>query len=97
MQCVHKSAPAQQAAQWQQHTALRRQKWLACTPVRITVGRQQPAVAQVYHHLKAITKKKYGQDSVNVGDEGGFAPNVKTAEEALDVINAAIEVPVSSC
>ena len=50
---------------------------------------------QVYHNLKSITKKKYGQDAVNVGDEGGFAPNVKTAEEALDLIQAAIEV--STC
>ena len=54
--------------------------------------KQHLAALQVYHHLKAITKKKYGQDSVNVGDEGGFAPNVGSAEEALDVIQAAIEV-----
>ena len=47
---------------------------------------------QVYHNLKSITKKKYGQDAVNVGDEGGFAPNVGSAEEALDLIMAAIEV-----
>lgn len=31
---------------------------------------------EVYHHLKGIIKKKYGQDAVNVGDEGGFAPNI---------------------
>nr|AEM97875.1 enolase [Corylus heterophylla] len=31
---------------------------------------------EVYHHLKAVIKKKYGQDATNVGDEGGFAPNV---------------------
>ena len=46
----------------------------------------------MYHNLKSIAKKKYGQDAVNVGDEGGFAPNVKSAEEALDLIMAAIEV-----
>jgi enolase len=32
--------------------------------------------AEVYHELKTIIKKKYGQDAVNVGDEGGFAPSI---------------------
>ena len=32
------------------------------------------AGAEVYHALKGIIKKKYGQDATNVGDEGGFAP-----------------------
>lgn len=27
--------------------------------------------------LKAVIKKKYGQDATNVGDKGGFAPNIK--------------------
>ena len=52
------------------------------------------AGSEVYHHLKTIIKKKYGQDAVNVGDEGGFAPNVGSAEEALALINAAIEVSI---
>ncbi|XP_018438368.1 uncharacterized protein LOC108810778 [Raphanus sativus] len=30
---------------------------------------------KVYHHLKSVIKKKYGQDATNVGDEGGFANN----------------------
>lgn len=50
------------------------------------------AGSEVYHNLKSIIKKKYGQDAVNVGDEGGFAPNVPTAELALSLINDAIEV-----
>ncbi|XP_058071419.1 uncharacterized protein LOC131220625 isoform X2 [Magnolia sinica] len=33
---------------------------------------------EVYHHLKAVIKKKYGQDANNVGDEGSFAPNIQT-------------------
>lgn len=33
--------------------------------------------AEVYHHLKGVIKKKYGQDATNVGDEGGFAPNIQ--------------------
>ncbi len=55
------------------------------------------AGTEVYHNLKGIIKKKYGQDAVNVGDEGGFAPNVRSAEEALSLINDAIDVSASSC
>ncbi len=45
--------------------------------------------AEVFHHLKAVLKK--GKYSTNVGDEGGFAPNLKSNEEALKVIMKAIE------
>merc|ERR1719291_1567044 len=47
--------------------------------------------AEVYHNLKSCIKKKYGQDACNVGDEGGFAPNVQDNNEALDVLMEAIE------
>ena len=33
--------------------------------------------SEVYHHLKTIIKNKYGIDACNVGDEGGFAPNIQ--------------------
>ncbi|EAN32053.1 phosphopyruvate hydratase [Theileria parva strain Muguga] len=46
--------------------------------------------AEVYHTLKSVIKKKYGQDATNVGDEGGFAPNIKSAEEALDLLVDAV-------
>nr|KJB16679.1 hypothetical protein B456_002G243100 [Gossypium raimondii] len=42
---------------------------------------------EVYHHLKSVIKKKYGQDATNVGDEGGFAPNI---QEGLELLNTAI-------
>jgi enolase len=45
---------------------------------------------EVYHTLRSIIKKRYGPDAVNVGDEGGFAPNVKDAEEAVAMVNQAI-------
>ena len=32
--------------------------------------------AEVYHTLKKVIQKKYGMDATNVGDEGGFAPNI---------------------
>eukprot|EP00930_Biecheleria_cincta_P039498 TRINITY_DN2714_c0_g1_i4.p1 TRINITY_DN2714_c0_g1~~TRINITY_DN2714_c0_g1_i4.p1 ORF type:complete len:873 (-),score=231.61 TRINITY_DN2714_c0_g1_i4:172-2790(-) len=47
--------------------------------------------AEVYHTLKSVIKKKYGQDACNVGDEGGFAPNVQDNNEALDVLMEAIK------
>lgn len=46
--------------------------------------------SEVYHALKGIIKKKYGQDATNVGDEGGFAPNISSNEEGLDLVNQAI-------
>merc|ERR1719271_256602 len=46
--------------------------------------------AEVYHTLKGVIKKKYGQDACNVGDEGGFAPSVQDNNEALEVLMDAI-------
>ncbi len=46
----------------------------------------------MYHALKSIIKKKYGQDATNVGDEGGFAPNIASNPEGLDLVNQAIAV-----
>ncbi|CCK70343.1 phosphopyruvate hydratase ENO2 KNAG_0E00750 [Huiozyma naganishii CBS 8797] len=47
--------------------------------------------SEVYHNLKSLTKKRYGASAGNVGDEGGVAPNIQTAEEALDLIVDAIK------
>lgn len=44
---------------------------------------------EVFHHLKAVLKGKGYNTSV--GDEGGFAPNLSSNEEALSVITEAIE------
>lgn len=59
--------------------------------------------AEVYQHLKTIIKKKFGQDgtprcpaapltrtAINVGDEGGFAPNIQSVYECLDLIMEAL-------
>ncbi|GAT64071.1 phosphopyruvate hydratase [Paludibacter jiangxiensis] len=45
--------------------------------------------SEVFHHLKDVLKKQ--GYSTNVGDEGGFAPNLKSNEEAVTVILQAIE------
>ncbi|KAF9544548.1 hypothetical protein EC957_011857 [Mortierella hygrophila] len=47
--------------------------------------------SEVYHNLKSVIKKKYGQDATNVGDEGGFAPNIQDNAEGLDLLVEAIE------
>ncbi len=46
---------------------------------------------EIYASLKTVTKKKYGQDAVNVGDEGGFAPPIKSNKDGLDLLMSAIE------
>jgi len=46
------------------------------------------AGAEIFHHLKAVLKKK--GYSTAVGDEGGFAPDLKSSEEALATIVDAI-------
>jgi enolase len=45
--------------------------------------------AEVFHSLKSVLKEK--GYSTNVGDEGGFAPNLKSNEEAFDLILTAIK------
>jgi enolase len=44
---------------------------------------------EVFHTLKKVLKSK--GYSTNVGDEGGFAPNIKSNEEAIEVVLQAIE------
>lgn len=45
--------------------------------------------AETFHHLKAVLKSK--NLGTNVGDEGGFAPDLKSNEEALKLVMQAIE------
>jgi enolase len=44
---------------------------------------------EVFHTLKTVLKSK--GYSTNVGDEGGFAPNIKSNEEAIEIVIQAIE------
>ena len=53
-----------------------------------TFSRKLEIGVEVYHTLKKVLKQK--GYSVAVGDEGGFAPNLKNEEEAIDVIIEAI-------
>ncbi|MFM2195548.1 MAG: hypothetical protein RL092_1148 [Bacteroidota bacterium] len=44
---------------------------------------------EIFHHLKAVLKD--AGYSTNVGDEGGFAPNIQSNEEAIEIVLKAIE------
>ena len=46
-------------------------------------------ISETYHALKKLVSKKYGMSCV--GDEGGFAPKINNAFEALEIITNAIE------
>lgn len=48
------------------------------------------AVSEVYHTLKLLLQKKYGKAAINVGDEGGFAPPLSSAHEALSILESAV-------
>lgn len=48
-------------------------------------------VSEIYHELKILLEESYGSDAINVGDEGGFAPPVESPEEALELLQMAVE------
>jgi len=47
-------------------------------------------LTETYHTMKDLLREKYGKNSINVGDEGGFAPSMQNTTEALDIIIEAI-------
>jgi enolase len=47
--------------------------------------------SEVYHVLKKVIADKYGKAATGVGDEGGFAPDIDDAEQALTLLTEAIE------
>lgn len=48
-------------------------------------------VSEIYHELKSTIQKRYGKNATNVGDEGGFAPPVKDARQALKLLTTAVK------
>ena len=57
-------------------------------PKAETFSKRLQIGSEVFHHLKIVLKKK--NYNTSVGDEGGFAPNLNTNEEALDLLVEAI-------
>jgi enolase len=47
--------------------------------------------AEVYQTLKKVILDTYGLNATNVGDEGGFAPDISNTEEAFNLLHSAIE------
>jgi len=60
-------------------------------PLFDTFKENYRAASETYHILGKLLVKKYGVSARNVGDEGGYAPNLDSAEEALDMLVQAIE------
>ncbi|MFT4309273.1 MAG: phosphopyruvate hydratase [Candidatus Woesearchaeota archaeon] len=56
-----------------------------------TMSEATMIISETYHELKKIIIKKHGAQSTGVGDEGGFAPPIKTPEEALNMIESALK------
>lgn len=53
--------------------------------------------AEVYHNLKNVIKEKYGKDATNVGDEGGFAPNILENKEGKNDLGAGGDLTSCCC
>nr|BAN37752.1 enolase, putative [Entamoeba histolytica] len=70
--------------------ALAMQEFMICPTGATNFHEALRMAAETYQCLKVVIKAKYGQDATNVGDEGGFAPNVSGAREALDLLVEAI-------
>ncbi|MHC1591460.1 MAG: phosphopyruvate hydratase [Candidatus Helarchaeales archaeon] len=47
-------------------------------------------LSETYHELKQTISKRYGHGSVNIGDEGGFAPAIQSTKDALNLLMDAI-------
>lgn len=67
------------------------QEFMICPVGAKTFREAMRMAAETYQHLKLVIKAKYGQDATNVGDEGGFAPNIQSNKEGLELIKTAIE------
>ncbi len=64
------------------------QEFMIAPQVGDSFSRNLRAGVEVFHHLKKVlTKKGF---STNVGDEGGFAPNLKSHDEAMEAIKEAV-------
>lgn len=47
------------------------------------------SIANTYHELKTLLTQRYGSQATAVGDEGGFAPPITSAEDCLDLLRDA--------
>jgi len=66
------------------------QEFMIC-PNFESLSKNLQSASEIYHNLKEILKSNFGKLAINIGDEGGFAPPLFLAEQALDLILEAIE------
>ncbi|MBI2134175.1 phosphopyruvate hydratase [Candidatus Woesearchaeota archaeon] len=72
-------------------TRLRFQEFMI-VPVKAKSFRDAVMMAsETYHVLGEMIAKSYGKAAVNVGDEGGFAPPIDSAESALNLLESCVE------
>ena len=72
-------------------TRLAMQEFMIAPVKARTFAEAARLVSETYQTLKTLIEKRYGRPAVNVGDEGGFAPPIEKAEDALRLIKKAIE------
>jgi enolase len=65
------------------------QEFMVCPVGSPSHGESLRAVAEVYHSLRKVLKQR--RLASGVGDEGGFAPQLESNEEALELVVSAIE------
>lgn len=70
---------------------LKLQEFMVVPSEKVAYPEQLRMVAEVYQKLGSLLTKKYGVSAKNLGDEGGFAPCLDTPEEALTIIEQAIQ------
>ena len=71
---------------------LKFQEFMVCPTRKVPFPDQLRMVAEVYQKLGGLLAKKYTVSAKNVGDEGGFAPNLETPDEALCCIEEAVKL-----
>ena len=70
---------------------LKIQEFMIFANHRMSIQAKIRLYCEVYHTLKKLLVEKYGQQAKSIGDEGGFCPPIYSAEEALCIIEEAIE------
>ena len=60
-------------------------------PSKKSFSENLQATSEIYHNLKEILRKVFNSQATNVGDEGGFAPPISHAAEALALISRALK------
>ena len=70
---------------------LKIQEFMIMPTDKVEFSNRVEYVFRVYNNLKKLLINKYGPSSTNLGDEGGFAPNLNTADEALHMIEEAVK------